>query len=72
MLLNKDRDASPRVQKNIVWVTAIILGAGARCERLSGQPLCVPRPCGRRGHQPRRTRHSLVALLAKHSVEVLQ
>ena len=28
MLLNKDRDASPRVQKNIVWVTAIILGAG--------------------------------------------
>ena len=26
---------------------------------LSGQPLCVPRPCGRRGHQlSRRTRHS--------------
>ena len=27
--------------------------------RSSGQPLCVPRPCGRRGHQlSRRTRHS--------------
>ena len=28
MLLNKDRDASLRVQKNIVWVTAIILSIG--------------------------------------------
>ena len=28
MLLNKDRDASPRVQKNVVWVTAIILSIG--------------------------------------------
>jgi len=28
MLLNNDRDASPRVQKTIVWVTAIILSIG--------------------------------------------
>ena len=33
---------------------------------LSGQPLCVPRPCGRRGHQlSRRTRHSIAVVNRK-------
>ena len=51
MLLNKDRDASPRVQKNIVWVTAIVLGAGLAASAWISPLVAASKASG--GHEAR-------------------